>query len=123
MKWGGRLLLVFFFFATLILFERINDIEASVPPKGYEVGKTVYTEGESRASIPVIRGMVDLALQSRINRKLEAAVLSLKNPAPGSTLHGDFTISFSKVITQHLARSRKETDTVRGTDRVAYSYT
>lgn len=98
MKWGGRLLLVFFFFATLILFERINDIEASVPPKGYEVGKTVYTEGESRASIPVIRGMADLALQSRINRKLEAAVLSLKNPAPGSTLHGDFTISFSNAV-------------------------
>mgnify|MGYP003590080331 CR=1 FL=1 len=98
MKWGERRLQVLFFFATLLVIGRMVDTAAAVPFQGYEVAKTVYLEGDSRASIPLVRGMADLALQAKINRTLKAAILSLKNPSRGSSLHGDFSITFSNDV-------------------------
>ena len=98
MKWGGRRLPSVFLFATLLVIGGIAAMAAAATSQGYEVGETIYQEGESHASIPLVRGMADLALQARVNRTLAAAALSLKNPSRGSTLHGDFTISFSNAV-------------------------
>jgi len=95
---GGRRIPAFFFFATLLLIGRIAVIEAAARPQGYQVGKTFYLGGESRAWVPSVQGMADIALQARVNRTLKEAILSLKNPSPRSSLHGDFSISFSNEV-------------------------
>ena len=58
---GGRRIPAFFFFATLLVIGRIAVIEAAARLQGYDVGKTLYLDGESRAWIPLVRGMTDLA--------------------------------------------------------------
>ena len=98
MKWDERRLPSVFLFAALLVIVRVADTTAAVPFQGYEVGKTLYIQGGNRASIPLVRGMADLALQAKVNRTLGAAFLSLKSPSPGSTLHGDFSISFSNSV-------------------------
>lgn len=95
---GGRRVPAFFFLTMLFVIGRIPVIEATARLQGYEVSKTFYLDGESRASIPLVRGMADLALQAMVNRTLKEAILSLKNPSPGSSLHGDFSISFSNEV-------------------------
>lgn len=56
--------------------------------------KVPYREDGSKAWIPQIQGLNPGELQTRVNTHLAAAILALKNPSPGSVLHGDFEVSF-----------------------------
>lgn len=64
------------------------------PSQEVKLVKSVYQEEDSHVFIPQVTGLADGTLQSMINSNLKTAVLSQKNEGLGSTLHGDFAVSF-----------------------------
>ena len=59
-----------------------------------KVAKIACADGGGKCFLPQVQGLTDPGLQTKINENLAMTILALKNPAPGSSLQGDFEISF-----------------------------
>lgn len=59
-----------------------------------QIVRTRQVVAEGKVFIPRIQGMSDSKTQELLNQKIKAYIVALKNDIPGSSLNGDFTVSF-----------------------------
>ena len=58
------------------------------------ISKVRHVSGHGKVFIPQVQGMADAKTQALLNTKIQETILALNNPTPGSSLNGDFTVSF-----------------------------
>ena len=59
-----------------------------------EILKVRHINGDGKVFLPQIHGMAEGQKQELLNSKIKDAIFSLNNTGPGSSLNGEFTVSF-----------------------------
>lgn len=89
-----------YWFLLVVLIGVLLTVPAAAAPQQETTApevrlvKILYQDGSGKYFIPRFTGLADPGLQTKINDNLAAAILALKNPAPDSSIRGDFEISF-----------------------------
>ncbi len=89
-KW----LRILLFPMVLILLSTGLCVGSASAAETVSILKVRHVNSNGKVFIPQIQGMADAKTQAMLNAKIKDTILALNNPTPGSSLNGDFIVSF-----------------------------
>lgn len=82
------------FLSMLLILLAVDLCAGSASAETLKILKIKQINGNGKVFIPQIQGMTEISTQAMLNTNIQEAMFSLNNFVPGSSLNGDFTVSF-----------------------------